>query len=135
MFGSNSREGQSSDTCRGRKATLGPDRGGLDARLRHLACPRGFNTVLSPSNVLVAGFGASLWFQLMGKGYLLASPPDVRQWWGGGSEERKVPGSSCSLCLLSSCLQSLGKCFPSQEPLEGHIIDAERHWMQTAQLT
>lgn len=53
MLGSNLREGRTLDMCRGRKATLGPDCGGLGAWLRHVGVPEGL-TLLSSSGVLAA---------------------------------------------------------------------------------
>lgn len=60
MLGSNLREGQTLDMCRRRKATLGPDCGGLDAGLRHVGVPEGLS-LLSSSGVLAAGLSSSLW--------------------------------------------------------------------------
>lgn len=54
---------------------------------------------------------------------------------GGCEEAGKVRLlGSLAHCPLSFCLQSLGKHFLSEDPLEGHTVDAERRWMRTAQL-
>lgn len=114
---------------------LGPDHRGFDARLRRLACPRGFNTVLSSFVVLVAGCWCQIVAQLpaYGTGASLGTPPHPVAVVGVRKGEGEAPGSSAH-CPLSFCLQSLGKHFLFQKPREGHTVDAEGRRMRTAQL-